>query len=70
MKTNRLPEDMHVVQVVIEKDYTKLIDELAARDRVSRSRAMRNLIIEALKAQHPLRDLSVARTEQPTEIAA
>lgn len=70
-----VPVDMQHVPTIIEKRYVKLIDQIARRERVSRSRAVRDLIIETLTRRFSLSDRFLEETEespenQPADIAA
>jgi metal-responsive CopG/Arc/MetJ family transcriptional regulator len=62
-----VPVDMQHVPTIIEKRYVALIDQIARRERVSRSRAVRDLIIEALSQRFSLSDRFSEETETMSE---
>lgn len=62
-----VPSDMQHVPTIIEKRYVKLIDKVAQADRVSRSRAIRDLVIEALSRRFSLSDGFSEETNKASE---
>lgn len=60
-----IPADMQPVPMIIEKRYVTLIDQVAQTQRVSRSRAVRDLVIEALGRRFSLPD---GFLEEPKEL--
>lgn len=67
-----VPADMQHVPTIIEKRYVALIDQIAQRERVSRSRAVRDLLIEVLAQRFSLPDgfseeTNVTPEKQPTD---
>lgn len=69
-----VPADMQHVPTIIEKRYVALIDRVARAERVSRSRAVRDLLIEALERRFSLSDSFLEETnnaeENPESVAA
>lgn len=70
-----VPADMQHVPTIIEKRYVALIDQIAQRERVSRSRAVRDLLIEVLTQRFSLPDrfleeIKESSENQPTDIAS
>lgn len=71
-----VPADMQHVPTIIERRYVALIDRVARADRVSRSRAVRDLLIEALERRFSLSDCllkepdpSIENQPEPAAIA-
>lgn len=62
-----VPADMQHVPTIIEKHYVALIDRVARADRVSRSRAVRDLLIEALGRRFSLSESFLQETNGDTE---
>lgn len=62
-----VPSDMQHVPTIIEKRYVVLIDRIARADRVSRSRAIRDLVIEALGRRFSLSDSFSEETKETSE---
>lgn len=70
-----VPPDMQHVPTIIEKRYVALVDRVARSERISRSRAIRDLVIEALNRRFSLSDGFSEETSDtpenlPTDIAA
>jgi hypothetical protein len=62
-----IPADMQHVPTIIEKRYVALVDKIAQKQRISRSRAMRNLVIEALDKHFFSADCFLQETKESQE---
>jgi metal-responsive CopG/Arc/MetJ family transcriptional regulator len=62
-----VPSDMQHVPTIIEKHYVELVDRIARAERISRSRAVRDLVIEALNRRFSLSESFSEETNGATE---
>lgn len=58
-----IPDDKEHVSAIIEKRYVRLINQFADHTRVSKSRAVRDLVIDALHRRFSLPDGFLEDTE-------
>lgn len=62
-----VPSDMQHVPTIIEKRYVRLVDQVARAERISRSRAIRDLVIEALGRRFSLPESFLEETNESLE---
>lgn len=62
-----VPVDMQHVPTIIERRYVALVDQVAQAERISRSRAIRDLVIEALTRRFSLSDSFLEEQNVPSE---